>query len=137
MSHVSLVATRAFTYGGRALKPGDSFTAPRMEARVLKGIKKAVDASQGGTYRTKQEPAPLVGTLHQAVSQTAGEIAREGTSATGVTETARYDGALVSDVETDAAPPKTPTPRRHRRPRAPGTYRRRDLVPESDPGTSE
>lgn len=46
-----LKATKSFTYAGRALKAGDSFSAPRGDARALQAIGRAAPAA---LYQTAQ-----------------------------------------------------------------------------------
>lgn len=59
----NLKATKSFTYAGRALKAGDVFTASRGDARVLRGIGRALpyETAQAIAEVTKTafEEAPL------------------------------------------------------------------------------
>jgi hypothetical protein len=41
MERISLIATKSLKYGGRQLRAGDPFTAPRMHAKAFVGTKKA------------------------------------------------------------------------------------------------
>lgn len=52
----SLIALKPFTYAGRALQAGDSFTASSNEARALCAVRRAAPAD---TYQTT-EAAPEV-----------------------------------------------------------------------------
>lgn len=49
----NLKATKSFTYAGRALKAGDTFTASRQDARVLRAVGRAE------TYSTAQAVAEV------------------------------------------------------------------------------
>lgn len=52
----NLKATKSFTYAGRALRAGDSFSASRAEARALRAIGRAAPAE---TYQTTQAKAEV------------------------------------------------------------------------------
>lgn len=58
----NLEAKQSFTYAGKSLKVGDTFSAPRGDARVLRAIGKAVPASGEGATSApaKKTTAPAV-----------------------------------------------------------------------------
>lgn len=51
----NLKATRYFTYAGRALKAGDSFSASRAKTRTLRAIGRAAPADTHQTTEAKPE----------------------------------------------------------------------------------
>lgn len=61
-----LIATKAFSYAGKALKPGAEFTAGDSDARLLVAIKKAryqtrvMAADTDYATKAMQAPAPVV-----------------------------------------------------------------------------
>ena len=52
----SLIALKPFTYAGRALQAGDSFTAASHEARALCAVRRAAPAD---TYQTTEAAAEV------------------------------------------------------------------------------
>ena len=52
----NLKATKSFTYAGRALKAGDTFSATRADARTLRAIGRAAPAE---TYQTTEAKAEV------------------------------------------------------------------------------
>ncbi|EHM01148.1 hypothetical protein HMPREF9946_02223 [Acetobacteraceae bacterium AT-5844] len=56
MAKISLVATKAFRFGGRALVAGDEFEASARDARLLKAVGKAGDPKPKAVRAAK--PAP-------------------------------------------------------------------------------
>jgi hypothetical protein len=46
MERISLIATKSLKYGGRQLRAGDPFDAPRMHAKAFVGTKKARYATE-------------------------------------------------------------------------------------------
>lgn len=68
---MDLIAKRSFRYGTRALTAGELFTASRRDARILKALKKAVDAP--AAPEPARDEGPDLGALRERYSEIYGK----------------------------------------------------------------
>ena len=77
----SLIALKPFTYAGRALQAGDSFTAASHEARALCAVRRAAPAEKYQTTEAAPEVTKAPVAKKPATKKAAGKTAAKKASA--------------------------------------------------------
>ncbi|MER2263509.1 hypothetical protein [Methylobacterium oxalidis] len=108
---VDQIATKAMRYGGRVLKPGDTFQASRRDARVLQAIGKAERAPQA-------DPAPPVDPEEETKAAEIEQLRAAYEAVTGDAPDGRWGAAKLREKIAAATEPRG------------GSYQRRDLRAE-------
>ncbi|MDR7040561.1 hypothetical protein J2X36_005344 [Methylobacterium sp. BE186] len=108
---VDQIATKAMRYGGRILKPGDTFQASRRDARVLQAIGKSGPPPQ-------VDPAPQADPEEETKAAEIEQLRAEYEATIGDAADGRWGAAKLREKIAAATEPKG------------GSYQRRDLRAE-------
>ncbi|GEP06427.1 hypothetical protein [Methylobacterium oxalidis] len=114
---IDQIATKAMRYGGRVLKPGDTFQASRRDARVLQAIGKSGPPPQADPS-PQANPAPQVDLEEETKAAEIEQLRAEYEATTGDAADGRWGAPKLREK---IAAPKEPKG---------GSYQRRDLRAE-------
>lgn len=103
---MDLIANKRFKYRGRALRPGDPFTATRQHGKVLTAVGRA-SVAEHGTFNTRpvqletkaRDPMDRDGDGHMGGSLAANPPSLSGKSKSKLLEIAKAEGVAIPDPE--------------------------------------